>query len=103
MLSKEVIEQGKRFEQISREVLPFIKGMEGVLLRHGVSKIASLAMDAKDGYFTFYTHESEWEMTKRDNGNPIKLNYSFSEELLLEDTPESGGKTTGYVDLQKEA
>lgn len=103
MLSKEAIEQGKRFEQISREVLPFIKGLENVLLSYGVSKMASLTMDVKDGYFTFYTHESEWEMTKSDNGKPVKIRYSFSEELLLEDTTESGGKTTRYVDLQKEA
>lgn len=103
MLSKEVIDQGKRFEQLSREVLPFIKGMEDVLLRHGVSKIASLNMDVKYGYFTFSTHESEWEMTKSDKGNPVKIKYSFSEELILEDTTENGGKTTGYVDLQKEA
>ena len=37
------------------------------------------------------------------NGKPVKIRYSFSEELLLEDTTESGGKTTRYVDLQKEA
>jgi hypothetical protein len=102
MLSKEVIEQGKRFEQISREVLPFIKGMENVLLKYGVSKIACLTMDVKDGYFTFYTHESKWEMSKSDSGNPIKLKHNFSEDLLVEDTTEVGGKSTVYVDLQKE-
>lgn len=82
MLKREVIDQGKKFEQIAREMLPLIEKMEEVLLKHGVSDMAGVSIHAQDGYFTFDTHESGWDMTRIDSESPVKLRYNFSEEIL---------------------
>lgn len=85
MLKREVIDQGKKFEQIAREMLPLIEKMEEVLLKHGVLDMAGVSIHAQDGYFTFDTHESGWDMTRIDSESPVKLRYNFSEEILPND------------------
>lgn len=103
MLDQKVIEQGERFKGMSKEILPLINQIEEVLKKYEVSDLASLTVDAKTGYFTFSTHESDWEMSRSDNECPVRLRYSFSEEIDLEETKEKQEPVIGFVDLQKEA
>lgn len=76
-------------------MLPLIEKMGKVLLKHEVSDMAGLSIHAQDGYFTFNTHESEWEMARIDSESPVKLRYNFTEELLKEDEEPTLGERTG--------
>ncbi len=84
MINQKVIEQGERFRGMAKEALPLIVQLEEVLKKHGVSAIASLTADVTTGYFSFSTHENEWEMTRSNNEYPVKLRYSYSEVFDLE-------------------
>lgn len=105
ILVQKVNEQGTRFEQIAREVLPLALQFEEILEKHKVSRIASLVADAETGYFAFSTHESKWEMSRSDRKSPAKLRYSFSKEVSLEEINEvqETMRKCGFVDTQKEA
>ena len=83
MLNQNVIEQGERFKEMSKEVLPLIIQLEEVLKKHGVSDMASLTTDVTNGYLYFYLHENEWEIVRSKYECPVNLLYAYSEVLDL--------------------
>ena len=83
MLEPIIIEQGERFKSMCTELLPLIVKVEDVLKKHNVEKMASLTLDVKDGYMSFGTHESKWDMSRSDSEHPVKIRYEFMEELDL--------------------
>lgn len=89
MLNQEVIAQGEEFKEMAKDALPLIIQLEEVLKKHGVSNMASLTTDVSTGYFTFSTYESDWEMLRTNNEYPVKIEYSSSEALDLEEKKEA--------------
>lgn len=107
MLDNKVIERGEQFKNLSKDILPLVRKIEGVLEKHGVSCMASLTVDVSSGYFVFNTHGTDWEMGRSDSGCPVKLRHSYSEELTLEEekTFPEGQETAirAYINYGKEA
>ena len=81
MLNQEVIAQGEEFKEMAKDALPLIIQLEEVLKKHGVSNMASLTTDVSTG--------SDWEMLRTNNEYPVKIEYSFSEALDLEEKKEA--------------
>lgn len=73
-------EKKGKFKALAADMLPVIERMNAVLEKHGVEKLASVTMST-DGYFSFYTHETAWEMIRVSGSDTAKITYSFSEDI----------------------
>lgn len=73
-------EEKEKFKALAVDILPAIEQMNAVLKKHGVEKLASVTTKT-DGYFSFYTHETAWEMSRVSGSDTAKITYSYSEDI----------------------
>lgn len=81
--AKKFLVEKEGFKKLSQEVLPLVNKLTGILADNGINGLASISL-SKDGYFSFSTHEMEWEMTRIDSSEPARIRYEFREEVCLD-------------------
>lgn len=80
--AENALKEMEDFRKLSLEVLPLANKLQEVLKEHGVQDLASLTL-GHDGYMTFHTHETEWEMVRVGNQKAVRIRYEFSEEIEI--------------------
>lgn len=79
---KNVLKEMEKFKKLSLGVLPLANKLQEVLKENGVQDLASITLST-DGYMTFSTHETEWEMVRTRNDNAVRIRYEFSQEIEI--------------------
>ncbi len=78
------IEGRNEFMGLCVEVLPHINAIRDALEKSGISgdKTASISVSA-DGYVSFHTYGSKWEMNRFSADGRAKIKYEHTEEVEL--------------------
>lgn len=87
--AENALKEMEDFRKLSLEVLPLANKLREVLKEHGVQDLAILTLSS-DGYMTFHTHETEWEMVRAGNEKAVRIRYEFSEEIEISEGEKEG-------------
>lgn len=80
----EIKNSGNEFKELAVDMMPVIRGMEEVLKKHSVERLASITMST-DGYFTFSHAGTEWDFTRVCKNDAPKIQMNYMEELEWEE------------------
>lgn len=71
----------EQFREISKEAIPHIEALQGILKREELGNLANLTF-AGDGYMTFGIYDSGWELSRIDSEASFKMIHEigFEEE-----------------------
>lgn len=77
------IEGRNEFMELCKQVLPHLDALKGILENSGIAgdKSASISVGV-DGYISFHTYGSKWEMN-RFSGGKARIKYEHTEEVVL--------------------
>lgn len=81
---------GKNFEKekedfraMCLEVMPLAEKFGEIARKYGIEKSAHISV-SKEGYLCFENYDNEWEMIRTAFGDPVRIRYSYSEEISIE-------------------
>lgn len=66
--------QKEQFRDLALDMKPVIKDFEKVLKKHGIDRIAHVVI-SNVGYFCFQLADSNYEMARTRDGEPIRIKY----------------------------
>lgn len=71
----------EQFREISKEVIPHIEALQGILKREELGNLAHVAFSG-DGYMTLEIYDSGWELSRIDSEASFKMRHEigFEEE-----------------------
>ncbi len=70
------------FKGLCINVLPLVGEIIENARKSGVQGMVGLSMDM-NGYFSFNVHDSNWKMARIDGDSPVKIEFSYSEEIRV--------------------